>query len=148
MAKGHRVKQALKVVAIAVVMTATLASSGIAWYAFSAPPAHQLALAHDLIDGASAQGQQLLATTPAKSDYDQLNPYFVPQSRRAFCGIATRAIVINAALRLQRAMTQETLFTPAASAVRRVLAVSFSGLTPDQLANIIHPVGLQAQISH
>src|SRR5213593_4204683 len=106
MAKGHRVKQALKVVAIAVAMTATLASSGIAWYAFSAPPAHQLALAHDLIDGASAQGQQLLATTPAKSDYDQLNPYFVPQSRRAFCGIATSAIVINAALRRQPAMTQ------------------------------------------
>ena len=141
-------KHALKAIAIFLAMAATLASSGIAWYAFSAPPREHLALARDLIDGTSAQGRQLLAATPAKSDYDQLDPYFVAQSRRAFCGIATSAIVINAALRRQPAMTQETLFTPAASAVRSELAVSFSGLTLDQLANIIRAHGLQVQVVH
>jgi hypothetical protein len=54
-------KQALKVIAIMVAITAALASSGVAWYAFSVPPAEHLALARDLIDGKSAQGWQLLA---------------------------------------------------------------------------------------
>ena len=141
-------KHALKVIAIVVAMTTALASSGIAWYVFSAPPAEHLALARDLIDGTTTQGRQLLAATPAKSDYDQLNPYFVPQSRRAFCGVASSAIVINAALHQRPAVTQETLFTPTASAVRSELAVSFSGLTLDQLANIIRAHGLQVQVVH
>jgi hypothetical protein len=140
--------RAWKVVATVAAMTATLASSGIAWYAFSAPPAQQLALAHDLIDGTSAQGRQLLAATPATSDYDQLNPYFVAQSRRAFCGVASSAIVINAVLRRRPAVTQETLFTPAATTVRSALAVTFNGLTLDQLADIIRAHGLQVQIVH
>lgn len=141
-------KKALKLAAIVVAMTAALASSGIAWYVFSAPPAQHLPLAAELIDATSAQGRQLLAATPAKSDYEQLNPHFVPQSRRAFCGVASSAIVINAALRPQSPVTQETLFTPAASAVRSELSVSFSGLTLDQLANIIRAHGLQVQVVH
>src|SRR5438046_1553815 len=114
-------KYALKVIAIIVAMTAALASSGIAWYAFSAPPIEHLALARDLIDGTATQGRQLLAATSAKNDYDQLNPYFMPQSRRAFCGVASSAIVINAALHQQPAVTQEILFTPTASSVRSEL---------------------------
>src|SRR6266498_3818911 len=141
-------KRALKVVAIIVAMTAALASSGIAWYAFSAPSAQRLALAPDLIDGTSTQGRELLAGSPAKSDYDQLNPYFESENRRAFCGVASSTIVINAALRPQPQMTQETLFTPAASAVRSEFAVSLSGLTLDQLANIIRAHGLKVQVIH
>ena len=141
-------RQALKVVTIVAAMAVALASSGVAWYVFSAPSAQHLALAHDLIDGTSAQGRQLLAATPAKTDYDQLNPYFVSQSRRAFCGVASSTIVINAALHQQTSVTQQTLFTPAASAVRSELAVSFGGLTLDQLANIIRAYGLQVQVVH
>ncbi len=99
-------RQALKVVAIVAAMAVALASSGVAWYVFSAPSVQHLALAHDLIDGTSAQGQQLLTATPAKTDYDQLNPYFVTQSRRAFCGVASSTIVVNAALHRQTPVTQ------------------------------------------
>jgi hypothetical protein len=141
-------KKAFKVIIIVATVTLALASSGVAWYVFSAPSAQHLTLARDLIDGTSAQGQQLLAATPAKVDYDQLNPYFVSQTRRAFCGVASSTIVINAALHQQTPVTQQTLFTPAASAVRSELAVSFSGLTLDQLANIIRAYGLQVQVVH
>jgi hypothetical protein len=144
----HRMKKALKLGAIVVAMTAALASAGIGWYAFSAPPASHLALPADLIDATSAQGQQLLDATAAKTDYDQLNPYFVSQSRRAFCGAASSAIVINAALHQQPPVTQETLFTPAVSAIRSELSVSFTGLTLDQLANIIRAHGLQVHVVH
>jgi hypothetical protein len=141
-------KKALKLVAIVAAMAVALGSSGVAWYVFSAPSAQHLALAHDLIDGTSAQGQQLLAAAPAKTDYDQLNPYFVSQSRRAFCGVASSVIVINAALHQQAPVTQETLFTRAASSVRSELAVSFGGLTLDQLADIIRAYGLQVKVVH
>jgi glutathione-S-conjugate glycine hydrolase len=146
--KRHYMKQALRIVAVVAAISVAAASSGVVWYAFSAPPAQHLALAHDLVDGTSAQGRQLLAETPARRDYDQLNPYFVSQSRRAFCGVATGAVVINAALRPQTPVTQETLFTPAASAVRSELAVSFNGLTLDQLADIIRAHGLYVQVVH
>ena len=70
------------------------------------------------------------------------------QSRRAFCGVASSAIVINAALQRRPPLTQETLFTPTASSVRSELAVSFSGLTLDQLADIIRAHGLHVQVVH
>jgi hypothetical protein len=141
-------KQVLKFVGVVVAMAAALTSSGIAWYVFSTPAPSYVALPDDLIDGTSAQGQQLIAATAAKSDYDQLNSYFVPQIRRAFCGVASSAMVINAAYRRQPPVTQETLFTPAVSAVRNELAVSFGGITLDQLANIIRAHGLQVQVVH
>jgi hypothetical protein len=141
-------KRTWKVVAIVAAMTAALASSGVAWYGFSAPPAQELALADDLIAGTSTQGQQLLAASPATRDYEQLNPFFVAQSRRAFCGVASSAIVVNAVLRGRPAVTQESLFTPAASAVRSELAVTIHGLTLDQLAGIIRAHGLKVQVVH
>ena len=45
-------------------------------------------------------------------------------------------------------MTQETLFTPAASAVRGDLAVSLHGLTLEELGGIIQAHGLQVQLMH
>src|SRR5258705_4507969 len=117
----------LKAVAIVVAITVALGTSGIAWYMFSSPPVQHLALTPDLIDGMSVQGGHLLAESPAKTDYDQLNPYFESEKRRAFCGVASSIIVINAALSPQPQVTQDALFTPAAAAVRSELAVSFSG---------------------
>ena len=65
-------------------------------YALSAPPVESLRLASDLIAVSSTEGRQLLATSQMKIDYDQLDPFLRPQIRRAFCGPATSAAVINA----------------------------------------------------
>src|SRR5512134_3996449 len=99
--KGARpMKRSLKRAAFAVpAMALLLVASVGSWYAFSAPPVENLPLAGDLIAISSAEGRQLLAATPLKTDYHQLEPFLLPQVRRAFCGPATSAAVINAALR-------------------------------------------------
>ncbi|WP_223515204.1 phytochelatin synthase family protein [Pseudomonas sp. GL-R-26] len=141
-------KQWLRRVAIAVASLLTMGLSGIAWYGFSTPTLDRLSLSHTLIDATSIEGKHLLATASARADFDQLAPYFVQQSRRAFCGVASATIVINAILHPQPPVTQSTLFTPAASAVRSEIAVSFAGLTLEQLAEIIKVHGLQVRTIH
>jgi hypothetical protein len=133
--------------AMALLITA-FALSAVVWLGFSAPTVHHLALPPDLIDASSAKGQQLLVSASARTDYDELKPYFVAQSRRAFCGIATSVMVINAALHPQPAITQQAIFTPASSAVRSNFAVTFRGLTLEQLAQMLKTHGMKVQVVH
>ena len=138
----------VKPVAMAVAATIVLAASAVAWYAFSEPPVHRLQLAPELTDVTTSQGQQLLATATAKTDYEELVPYFVSQERRAFCGVASGTTVMNAALQPRPPITQATFFTPEASAVRGEIAVTFGGMTLSQLADIIRAHGLKVEIVH
>lgn len=125
-----------------------IAASGGLWLALSAPPAEPLPLAADLVAATSAQGRQLLASSSSKTDLGQLEPVLVPQTRRAFCGPATSAAVINAALRPQPQVTQSSLFNAAVSTIKSELAVSFSGLTLDELAAVLRAHGLQVRVVH
>lgn len=135
-------------VGVAVSSALLLAASGVGWYALSSPPVENLPLSPELISIASTEGQQLLASAESKVDYAQLAPHVVAQARRAFCGPATSAAVINAALRPKPLATQTSLFTDAASAVKGELALSFSGLTLEELAAFIRAHGLQVQVVH
>jgi hypothetical protein len=123
-------------------------ASGVAWFALSSPPVENLPLSPELISISSAEGQQLLAWADSKADYAQLAPHLVAQTRRAFCGPATGAAVINAALRPQPLATQASLFNAAASAVKSELALSFSGLTLEELAAFLRAHGLQVRAVH
>lgn len=125
-----------------------LAASSIGWYALSSPPVEALPLSPELISISSTQGQQLLILAESKADYAQLVPYLVPQARRAFCGPATTAAVINALLKPQPLATQSSLFNAAASAIKSELALSFSGLTLEELAAFIRAHGLKVQVVH
>jgi hypothetical protein len=107
---------------------------------------HRLPLAQGLVEIGSSEGAEMLLRASTKTDYEQLAPAFVAQSRRGFCGVASSVAVINAAIHPQPPLTQETLFTPAAAAVRGPIAVSFHGLTLDQLAAIIRAHGLRVHI--
>lgn len=119
------------------------------WYFFTAPSPLHLPLAQDLVDATSPRGQQLLdAAVTARVDFAQLAPYFVPQARRAFCGVATATMVLNAIHPPTPLLTQETLFTPAASAVRSELAVSVGGMTLQQFSEILQAHGLETQTVH
>ena len=140
--------RAPKIAGIVASAILALGMLGTAWVLFSTPPVHWLALAPDLIDATSAAGQQLLYGTPAKTDNGQLVPEFVSQSRRAFCGVASSVTVINALVQPQPRWNQDTLFTPKASAVKGELAISFSGLTLEQLAALVKAHGLQASATH
>lgn len=140
-------KRMWKALAGVVAAVAVLATSGVGWYAYSEPPHARQVLAADLVDANLPQGRQLLATAESRNDYSQLDPYFVPQARKAFCGVATSAMVINATLH-DRAFTQGRVFSVQASAVRSELAVTFRGMTLDQLAGILRAHGLRVEVAH
>jgi hypothetical protein len=135
---------AIALPAVALVLIASVGS----WYAFSTPPVKNLPLAGDLIAISSAEGRHLLGATLVKTDYRQLEPFLLPQSRRAFCGPATSAAVINAALRPAVQVTQSSLFDTAAGATKSELAVSFGGLTLEELARFFRAHGLHVRIVH
>lgn len=138
----------LKFVALAVAIILTLGLSGVAWFGLAAPPVDPVPLPRPLIDATSAEGQTLLSGTPYSVDHGQILPYFVPQSRRAYCGIATSTIVVNALRHPQPLLSQTTLFTPEVSAVRSATAVSFSGLTLEQLGDLLRAERLAVRVVH
>lgn len=138
-------KRSLKLVAFGIPALALVATLSVAWYALSEPPAENLPLAHDLIALPSVEGRHLLESSTDKTDYGHLDPFLRPQSRRGFCGPATGAAVINAALGPQSDVTQTSLFSPAASAIKSELGVSLSGLTLEELAGILRAHGLQVR---
>ena len=123
-------------------------AAGVAWYAFSTPQAELLPLPADLVAAPSEEGQRLLAASPSQVDHGQLDRFLAPQIRRGFCGPATMAAVINAALEPPVKVTQTSLFTPSASAIKSELAVSLSGLTLDELAQMLRAHGLVARVVH
>jgi hypothetical protein len=123
-------------------------ASGVAWYAFSTPPIEHLPLPDELIAPPAEEGRRLLTASPSKVDHGQLDAFLRPQIRRGFCGPATMAAVINAALQPPVKVTQTSLFTPAASAIKSELAVSLAGLTLDELAQMLRAHGLVAQVIH
>lgn len=125
--------------ATAVVLTT---AGGFSWYYFAPPPAEALPLAPDLIAASSDQGRQLLAEAAHKTDLAQLGPVFVAQRRRAFCGPATSATVINAALRPAERVTQFSLFDTEAQDIKSELDVSMSGLSLEELAELLEAHGL------
>lgn len=124
------------------------AGGGFSWYYLAPPPAERLPLADDLIAISSEHGQQLLVESIHKTDHDQLNPVFVPQRRRAFCGPATSATVINAALRPATPLTQFSLFDTAAQDIKSELDVSMSGLALEELAQLLRAHGLVVRTIH
>jgi hypothetical protein len=138
----------LKIAAAAVGVVLSSGLVAVGWIGFSEPPVHHLALSQNLIAATSSEGEQLLRATSIKTDYGQLLPYFVSQSRRAYCGVASSTIVINALRRRQPFVSQDSFFTPEVSTVRSAMSVSFTGLTLDQMAALIRAHGLRVRVVH
>ena len=87
-------RRTIRAIATTTLVALVLAVSGVSWYAFSSPPEQHLTLAANLIDSHSAEGVRLFADSSASVDYGQLLPYFVSQSRRGFCGVATASMTL------------------------------------------------------
>lgn len=126
----------------------TLAAAAAIWYALSTPPAENLPLAPELTDAVSAEGRKRLAAATSKVDYLQLAPHVEAQARRAFCGPATVSAVLNAALDPKPPVTQLSLFNETTAAIKSELALSFSGLTLDELAAFLRVHGMHVEIRH
>ena len=112
--------------------------------AFRTPATRLLPLPHTAIAIDSAEGRKLLAESRYTADHPSLVDHFVPQSRRAYCGVASAVIVANALLIPEPRLTQSTFFTNSVRRVRSPLEVSFGGMTLDQLQAMLIASGLEA----
>ena len=137
----------LKRAATALAIVLIIGVSGISWFVLSAPAVNHAALADGLIDTTSAEGRALFATS-LRVDFGQLSPYLIGQSRRAYCGVATATVVVNALRHPSIPLTQATFFTPQVTAVRSALRVAFGGLTLDELAELLRAQGLAVVVVH
>ncbi len=126
-----------------------VAALGAIWhFAFRTPPTRLLPLRHTAIAIDSEEGRKLLAESRYSADHRSLVDHFVPQSRRAYCGVASGVIVVNALLRPEPRLTQSTLFTDSVRQVRTPLEVSFGGMTLDQLQAVLIASGVEARGYH
>jgi hypothetical protein len=141
-------RRRLKAVTVTVATAVMLGLSSLGWYGFAEPPVQRLALPTDLVDVASVEGRRLLAGAVAQTDYQQLLPHFVSQSRRAFCGAATGSMIVNAELRPQAPVTQAAFFGTDAAGIRTNLMVTLRGMTLDELAQYLRSRGLRVQVMH
>lgn len=140
--------RSVRAIAATALVAVVLGISGISWYAFSTPPTQPLMLGSNLVDARSSEGMRLLADASAKGDYEQLLPYFVAQSRRGFCGAATASMLLNASATRREPLTQAKVFAMDVAGLRSNLAVTFGGMTLDELAALLRSHGLAAQAVH
>ncbi|MGX5731485.1 phytochelatin synthase family protein [Pseudoxanthomonas beigongshangi] len=134
------------VVRVVVALTLGLAAgAGMAWNEYLRKPAPEaLALPDTLIPLASPEGQRLLAESGHRTDYDELMASFVPQTRKAYCGVASAITVLNAAGVDGAPRSASALFAPAGVRLSP-LKVSFSGMSLRALAELLRAHGADAE---
>lgn len=118
-----------------------------AGYGWISNPAHDPApLPAGLIPLESAEGQRLRASAAAAADLEPLLGAFQTQEKRSWCGVASQAMVLTV-LR-GRPVTQASVFTPEAAAVRGWWRVSFGGMPLDVLGAMMTAHGLDVEVMH
>jgi hypothetical protein len=116
--------------------------------AFSTPPPDLRPLPSELVAAGSSEGEQLLAASRFTADYNSLTQAFEAQSRRAYCGVASSVIVLNALRNAHPHLTQSTFFSAAASRVRSPLRVTLQGMTLEQLADLLRANDADVTLFH
>jgi hypothetical protein len=131
-----------------VVAIALVAGGGIVWNKYlSTPPLQLEPMPAHLVALDSPAGQALLSDAEAVADYDDLMDHFVPQSRRAFCGVATALTTLNAGGTTPAPLDQARLFAdPDVRA--HPLRISFVGMSLTDLAALLRAHGAQVTMVH
>ena len=108
------------------------------------PSAESLPMPAHLIALDSSAGQKLLARADA-ADFDDLMTHFVPQTRRAFCGVASALTTLNAARSTPSPLDQSRLFEhPSVRA--NPWKVSFIGMSLDDFATLLRAHGARVSV--
>ncbi len=116
--------------------SAALLSVGAYAYLFTPPSPDPTSLPKGMVSLYSAAGQRLLRTSHYQQDYESIKQYFVGQERRAYCGVASSVIALNALAKRPR-YTQQTLFDDATDKIVPAWRVALNGLTLDELEGIL-----------
>ena len=111
----------------------------------SAPRPRALALPDDLIPLDSPLGRRLLAESGHRADYDELAGSFVPQTRKAYCGVASAITVLNAAGVADAPRDPRAVFAPP-NARLSPLNASFRGMSLNGLAGLLRAHGAQVDV--
>lgn len=120
---------------------ATLLGAGVVWNKYlRTPPTENNPLSANLIPLESPAGQKLLAESEAIADYDELLANFVPQSRRAYCGVASAITTLNAAATSPTPLDERTLFAHP-SVDPHPLKVSFIGMSLREFGDLLRAHG-------
>lgn len=137
-------KRIVVVVAFILAFTA-LAAGGAIWHRYLRTPSLALEpLPSNLIALDTPAGQRLLAESDADADYDALRTNFVAQTRRAYCGVASALVVLNAS---GASLDQESLFADA-DVDLDPLKVSFVGMSLRELGDLLRAHDGHATVVH
>lgn len=124
---------------------AIAAATGTAWNKYLRAPSPDLQpLPSHLIALESEAGQSLLADSSA-ADYPSLTTHFVPQSRRAFCGVASALTTLNAAGATQTPLDQKALFADP-DVTAHPLKVSFTGMSLRDFGELLRAHGARVTV--
>jgi hypothetical protein len=113
---------------------------------FRTPQVDLRPLPAGLVALASPSGQRLFGQSGHTADYAPLVANFVSQSRRAYCGVASSVITLNALRGARPRLDQSTFFTPPASEVRHPLQVTVGGMSLAQLGELLEAHGAESRL--
>jgi len=121
---------------------------GASVYIFSEPQFDPRSLPPGLISFSSQNGQQLINESQFVTDFQLADSYFVGQKRRAYCGVASSVMILNA-LRGNRDLNQDNLFDEIADELDySPFWVSFTGLSLRELGQIFFSYGFGVQVHY
>lgn len=127
---------------------AMLMGAGVAWHEYlGAPPTELLELPADLIPLDSDAGQALLAGSEAIADYEQLQANFVAQSRKAYCGVASAVMALNAAGATPVPLDQRSIFAHPSVDIHP-LKVSFLGMSLREFGELLRAHEAEVSVVH
>lgn len=131
---------------VAVVLIAVAGGAGAVWNEYlRAPTPRILALPDDLIPLDSPPGRRLLAESGHRADYDELIGSFVPQTRKAYCGVASAITVLNAAGVADAPRDPRAVFAPPDAGLSPLKA-SFRGMSLSGLAGLLRAHGAHVDV--
>jgi hypothetical protein len=124
-----------------------LAAFGVLYYRVSNPSDDPQQLPPGLIDAASPEGKTALESSTAKSDHAPLIAAFQRQEKGSWCGVASAVIALRA-LHIAPSLTQPAFFNDRTAGVRSELAVTFGGMSLDELGALLEAHGARVAVVH
>lgn len=127
------------------------------WLVPAAIAVGQTPLPPSLIDFRSDRGEQLLVQAEAREAYFPLASHFVTQENRAFCGVASMTMVLNAMqvsapevpdLAPYRTFTQSNVLDDRTETVVPRERIRKQGMSLDQLAALLAAKSLTVSVHH
>lgn len=112
---------------------------------FRMPPTESNPLAPELVALESTAGRKLLTESDATADYHELRTHYVPQSRKAYCSVASAITTLNAARLTTTPVDERSLFDHPSVDIHP-LKVSFIGMSLRDLGSVLRAHGAAAEV--